>query len=59
MLIGVNCGHTIEGAGSGAVGLFRESEHTRLVGRILMNKLMDIGQNVVNCTVDRAASQEE
>lgn len=58
MLIGVNCGHTIEGAGSGAVGLFRESEHTRLVGRILMNKLMDIGQNVVNCTVDRAASQE-
>lgn len=59
MLIGVNCGHTIEGAGSGAVGLFRESEHTRLVGRILMNELMDIGQNVVNCTVDRAASQEE
>ena len=32
MIIGINCGHTIEGAGSGAVGLFKESEHTRLVG---------------------------
>lgn len=39
MVIGVNCGHTIEGAGSGADGLLKESEHTRLVGYELMDKL--------------------
>lgn len=27
MVIGVNCGHTISGAGSGADGLLKESEH--------------------------------
>ena len=58
MRIGVNCGHTVEGAGSGAVGLFKESEHTRLVGNILMKKLSDSGANVVNCTIDRAETQE-
>ena len=58
MIIGINCGHTIEGAGSGAVGLFKESEHTRLVGELLMKKLMDAGVKVINCTVDRAVSQE-
>lgn len=57
MIIGVNCGHTIEGAGGGAEGLFRESVHTRLVGNCLMEKLRDAGVNVINCTVDRAASQ--
>ena len=58
MIIGINCGHTIEGAGSGAVGLFKESEHTMLVGELLMKKLMDAGVKVINCTVDRAVSQE-
>lgn len=58
MKIGVNCGHTIEGAGSGAVGLFKESEHTRLVGNVLMKKLEGVGVDVVNCTVDRAETQE-
>lgn len=57
MVIGVNCGHTIEGAGAGAEGLFKESVHTRLVGNCLMEKLKDIGVNVINCTVDRAMSQ--
>lgn len=58
MIIGINCGHTIEGVGSGAVGLFKESEHTRLLGELLMKKLMDAGVKVINCTVDRAVSQE-
>lgn len=57
MIIGVNCGHTIEGAGVGAEGLFRESVHTRLVGNYLMEKLRDVGVDVINCTVDRAVSQ--
>lgn len=58
MIIGVNCGHTIEGAGAGAEGLLRESVHTRLVGRDLMKKLAGIGIDVIDCTVDRAVSQE-
>lgn len=58
MKIGINCGHTLDGPGTGAVSLIKESEHTRLVGNILMKKLMDAGVDVVNCTVDRAASQE-
>lgn len=58
MIIGVNCGHTKEGPGSGAAGILKESVHTRLVGNRLMEKLTDIGINVVNCTVDRAVSQE-
>lgn len=58
MKIGINCGHTIEGPGSGAAGLFKESGHTRLVGNILIRKLVDAGVEVINCTVDRAESQE-
>lgn len=58
MIIGVNCGHTLEGAGYGAVGLIEESVHTRLVGKALMEKLEDAGVIVVDCTVDRAISQE-
>lgn len=59
MIIGINCGHTIEGAGSGAIGVFQESVHTRLVGNVLMKKLSDVGVRVINCTVDRATSQED
>ena len=32
MKIGVNDGHTLRGAGTGAVGIIKEGEHTRLVG---------------------------
>ncbi|MDE5716481.1 MAG: N-acetylmuramoyl-L-alanine amidase [Lachnospiraceae bacterium] len=58
MMIGINCGHTLEGPGAGAVGMIVESKHTRLVGNILMKRLVDAGVGVVNCTVDRAVSQE-
>ena len=43
MVIGINCGHTLEGPGIGAVGVIRESEHTRLVGYELMDKLKAYG----------------
>lgn len=59
MTVGVNCGHTIKGAGRGAAGLFRESEHTRMVGYALMDKLKKAGMQVVDCTIDQAASQQE
>ena len=43
MTIGINCGHTASGAGYGAVGIIKESEHTRLVGRALMSLLQSAG----------------
>lgn len=58
MTIGINCGHTLKGPGSGAVGFFSESEHTRLVGYALMDKLKEAGAKVVDCTIDQADSQQ-
>ncbi|TCL54762.1 N-acetylmuramoyl-L-alanine amidase [Kineothrix alysoides] len=59
MTMGVNCGHTIGGAGYGAVGFIKESNHTRLVGYALMEKLRAAGAKVVDCTVDKANTQAE
>ena len=59
MVIGVNCWHTSEVAGSGADGLLKESEHTRLVGYELMDKLKAMGVKVVDCTIDKAPTQQE
>ena len=59
MTIGVNCGHTASGAGYGAVGIIKESEHTRLVGHALIEKLRTAGVNVVDCTIDSANTQAE
>ena len=42
MVIGVNCGHTESGPGYGAVGIIKESEHTRMVGQALMSLLSSI-----------------
>jgi len=59
MVIGVNCGHTVSGAGSGAVGIINESQHTRLVGHHLMNYLRSAGCGVIDCTIDSANSSNE
>ena len=57
MIIGINAGHTITGLGSGAVGIINESTETRAVGNALMNLLKANGHEVVNCTIDKASSQ--
>ena len=59
MRIGINCGHTIFGAGYGATGIVKESNHTRLVGYSLMDKLRAGGVEVVDCTIDTADTQRE
>ena len=59
MVVGINCGHTKSGAGYGAVGLIKESEHTRLVGQALMDLLRSAGVTVVDCTIDQANTQNE
>lgn len=59
MKIGINCGHTLTGAGSGAVGYISESEQTRIVGWSLTQKLDNGGHTIIDCTVDRANTQKE
>lgn len=59
MVIGINCGHTASGVGYGAVGIVRESEHTRLVGQALMGLLRSAGITVIDCTIDQANTQKE
>lgn len=59
MLVGINCGHTKIGPGSGAVGEISESKETRNVGYKVIDKLKKRGANAINCTVDKASSQSE
>ncbi len=59
MVVGINCGHTISGAGYGAVGIIKESEHTRLIGQALMSLLRSAGVTVIDCTIDQANAQAE
>lgn len=57
MRIGINCGHTKTGPGSGAIGFINESIESRNVGNALIQLLQDAGHTVVNCTVDSASTQ--
>lgn len=59
MMIGINCGHTKNGVGYGAVGIIKESEHTRMAGRALMSLLRSAGISVIDCTIDKANSRSE
>lgn len=59
MKIGVNDGHTLSGAGTGAVGVIKEGEHTRLVGKEVRRLLKEKGITVFNCTVDYAETTNE
>lgn len=57
MKFGVNCGHTLNGQGSGAVGILNESAETRNVGNAFVDLLIKNGHKVVKCTIDKASSQ--
>ncbi|WP_053083303.1 N-acetylmuramoyl-L-alanine amidase [Clostridium cylindrosporum] len=59
MRIGIDMGHTLEGPNSGAVGIIKESEETRRLGKKVIKYLEDLGHNVVNCTVDDAISSND
>ncbi len=56
MRIGINCGHTLSGAGSGAIGFLTESLETRAVGYALIRQLRALGHTVFDCTNDTASS---
>lgn len=56
MIIGIDMGHSISGAGSGAVGIVKEVTYNRLAGKRLMEMLKEKGHTVIDCTVDYADS---
>lgn len=57
MRICLNAGHTISGAGSGAIGYIIEGVETRKVVNAVKRYLEEAGHKVVIANVDKAASQ--
>lgn len=58
LVIGVDMGHSLTGAGSGAVGIKKETDMNRLAGKRLISMLQEKGHTVVNCTVDSASTTD-
>lgn len=56
MRIGIDMGHSLAGAGSGAIGVKKETDMNRLAGKRLMVMLREKGHFVVDCTVDSAST---
>lgn len=56
MKIGIDMGHTLSGSDYGAVGILKESECTREIGKELKPMLIALGHTVIDCTVDSATS---
>lgn len=56
MRIGIDMGHTLTGAGTGAVGFVKESDKNREVGKRLIKMFQEEGNTVFNCTVDKSNS---
>ena len=52
MIIGIDMGHTLSGAGTGASGYVKETVKNREVGNRLISMLKENGHTVINCTVD-------
>lgn len=59
LTIGLNAGHTISGAGSGAIGALIEGNETRNVVNALTPMLQALGCKVVDCTIDSAPTQAD
>lgn len=60
MIIGVDCGHTLSGEGTGATGFgYKEQVLTRELGKEVMELLKKEGHTVVNCTVDKSSSNSQ
>ena len=57
MKIGLNAGHTLNGPGSGAVGVLTESIDTRRIVQAITPMFQTAGCEVVDCTVDKAVLQ--
>lgn len=51
---GIDMGHTLSGTGTGAVGVVKETDKNREVGKRLIAMLQEKGHTVINCTVDKS-----
>lgn len=56
MIVGIDMGHTLSGAGTGASGFVSETQKNREVGNRLMAMLKEKGHTVINCTVDKSSN---
>lgn len=58
LVIGVDCGHTLTGKGTGSQGCgYKEEILDREVGKKVMDLLKQEGCTVINCTVDKSDNQ--
>ena len=55
MIIGLDMGHTLQGADYGAVGILEESECTREIGNEFKKKAEALGRKVIICSIDGGA----
>ncbi|WAB24098.1 N-acetylmuramoyl-L-alanine amidase [Clostridium phage A2] len=55
-LWGIDMGHTLSGADTGASGIVTEQIEDRKIGKALISDLESVGDRVVNCTTDSASS---
>ncbi|RXI55556.1 N-acetylmuramoyl-L-alanine amidase [Clostridium tetani] len=57
MKIGIDCGHTLNGADYGSKGVLRDESYlTREMGVRVVNKLKSLGHTVINCYKDNCSS---
>ena len=56
MIVGIDMGHTLSGAGTGANGFVSETQKNREVGNRLIAMLRENGHTVINCTVDKSTN---
>ena len=54
MIYAIDMGHTLTGLGTGASGIVKETDINRQVGKKLIEYLGQLGETVVNCTVDNS-----
>lgn len=60
MKIGIDCGHTLSGAGTGAKGCgYKEEVLTRELGGLVIDLLLKEGHTVYNCTVDSSCDSSQ
>lgn len=60
MRIAIDCGHTLSSSDTGAEALGkREQNLTRELGNVVINKLIALGNTVIDCTIDNCSSLEE
>lgn len=56
MRINNNNGHTINGKGSGAIGILNESICTRQIGNYFTKGMRSLGHTVFDCTIEKSTS---